>query len=159
MYCDAWCSGHEGEQEPRWTETMGALGREVIELLRKPGSSDYYLLVAIYVDDIILESGSLSAIEEAKRELVVALSMTDMGDLKYILSMQIHHDQENGMLLLSQRRYAEFLLRQFQMESCRDIETPLPMNTCLSLIMSPESLSEQHIMVDIPYSNAIVGDD
>ncbi|MCO5609585.1 hypothetical protein L7F22_063815 [Adiantum nelumboides] len=119
--------------------------------------ADSCLLVAIYVDDIILESGSLDAIHVAKLEFSTAFSMTDIGELKYILGIQVQHDRDNGIMRLSQRRYADLLLQHFQMDSCRGIDTPLPVNNRLSAITGPESLSEQRMMADIPYSNAIGG--
>ena len=118
---------------------------------------DYYLLVAIYVDDIILASGSLDAIHKAKLEFSAAFAMTDMGELTYVLGIQVHHDRSKGVMRLSQRRYAELLLRRFHMESSRGIDTPLPTNSLLSSINGPESLSEQQMMAVVPYSHSIGG--
>ncbi|MCO5575371.1 hypothetical protein L7F22_029171 [Adiantum nelumboides] len=115
----------------------------------------YLLLVSIYVDEIILVSGLMDAILAPKTEFSKAFFMIDMGELKYILKIEIQHDGENNILRLNQRPSAKLLLKRFHMESSRGIETPLPVINCIFALNGHESLSEQQIISEIPYSNAI----
>jgi hypothetical protein len=52
--------------------------------------------------------------------------MSDMGLLHYFLGIEVHQDKEE--MFISQRMYAEKILRKFRMVGCKPMATPLVVN-------------------------------
>ncbi|MCO5559697.1 hypothetical protein L7F22_013298 [Adiantum nelumboides] len=106
-----------------------------------------FLVLAIYVDDILLLCSSLTALDAAKTELHASFSMTDMGPLHYCLGIQVY--QATSTITLSQDVYILSLLKKFNMADCKGMETPLSIN----LKLQPSTGKSQ----EFPYSNIIGG--
>ncbi|XP_019102905.2 secreted RxLR effector protein 161-like [Beta vulgaris subsp. vulgaris] len=56
--------------------------------------------------------------------------MTDLGAMKYFLGMQVK--QCPGRIFLSQKKYADELLKKFNMSECKPLATPMSLNEKLS---------------------------
>ncbi|XP_057249968.1 uncharacterized mitochondrial protein AtMg00810-like [Beta vulgaris subsp. vulgaris] len=56
--------------------------------------------------------------------------MTDLGAMKYFLGMQVK--QSPGRIFLSQEKYADDLLKKFNMSECKPLATPMALNERLS---------------------------
>ncbi|KMT04001.1 hypothetical protein BVRB_8g187060 [Beta vulgaris subsp. vulgaris] len=56
--------------------------------------------------------------------------MTDLGAMKYFLGMQVK--QSPGKIFLSQEKYADDLLKKFNMSECKPLATPMALNEKLS---------------------------
>ena len=52
------------------------------------------LIVALYVDDIVLTGNNDKMIEEFKKDIVKKYEMSDMGLLRHFLGMEIYQDKE-----------------------------------------------------------------
>lgn len=61
-------------------------------------SNDDFIILLIYVDDILIDSYSVSRIDKLKCELSKSFAMKDLGVTKQILNMQIIHDRKNKKL-------------------------------------------------------------
>eukprot|EP00253_Pinus_taeda_P016244 PITA_16244 len=61
-----------------------------------------------------------------KEDLARELEMKDMGLMHYFLGMEVW--QTDGELFVSQRKYANEILRRFHMEKCKPMQTPLAGN-------------------------------
>jgi len=61
------------------------------------------LIVALYVDDLILTGSSTEMIEEFKKDMVKKYEMSDMGLLHYFLGIEVYQDKEE--LFISQKMY------------------------------------------------------
>ena len=75
-------------------------------------------IIALHVDDLIL-IGDEHLINYFKYEL----EMKDMGLFHYFLGLEIW--QRDGELFVSQGKYANDILRKFNMEGNKSMETPL----------------------------------
>ena len=62
--------------------------------------------------------------------------MKDLGLANKILEMQIYRDRKDMKIWLSQVNYLRKVLRCFNMQECKPISTPLPVNFKLSSDMS-----------------------
>ena len=49
--------------------------------------------------------------------------MTDLGEMSYFLGMEVK--QNEGDMFISQRKYAKEILKKFNMENCKDMNTPM----------------------------------
>nr|KYP72830.1 Copia protein [Cajanus cajan] len=56
--------------------------------------------------------------------------MTDLGMMRYFLGMEVH--QFDDGIFLSQKKYANDLLKKFKLENCNPVSTPLAVNEKLS---------------------------
>ncbi|CAH9081872.1 unnamed protein product [Cuscuta europaea] len=82
-----------------------------------------FLVVCLYVDDIIFFSSSQSMITSFKASMTNQFEMTDLSLLQYFLGLEVK--QGNEGTFHSQKRYAINLLKRFHMESCKPIATPM----------------------------------
>ncbi|CAM6087062.1 unnamed protein product [Calypogeia fissa] len=62
-----------------------------------------YIVLALYVDDMLIAVENKSDVAHLKAMLSKEFSMKDLGQAKKILGMEIHRDQEKRQLWLSQR--------------------------------------------------------
>ena len=82
------------------------------------------LILVLYVDDLIM-TGDEQLIHSCKEDLAKEFEMKDMG-LHYFLGLEIW--QQEGVLFVSQGKYAQEILEKFHMQGCKPIDTPLPIN-------------------------------
>ena len=48
----------------------------------------------------------------------------DLGEASFVLGIEIHRDRSHNLLGLSQRAYADRVLKRFNMETCKAGEVP-----------------------------------
>ena len=80
------------------------------------------LIILLYVDDMTLTSDEM-LIKSCKDDLAREFEMKDMGLLHYFLGLEIW--QRDGDLFVSQDKYVNDILRKFNMEDSKLMETPL----------------------------------
>ena len=122
--------------------------------LKESGSE--WILLVLYVDDILLASTSLSLLRETKDFLSNNFDMKDMGEAHYVIGIEIHHNRSLGMLGLSQKSYISSVLKRFLMENCAPGKAPIVKRDKLRKLQGPQSDSERLAMKDKPYA-ALVG--
>ncbi|OWB52617.1 catalytic activity protein [[Candida] boidinii] len=81
------------------------------------------LLLALYVDDLLLLSNDASLVSSAKSLLGSHFSMKDLGAVKSFLGMDVC--QEPGRVSLSLSRYLYKVLVDFNMSDCNPVTVPL----------------------------------
>src|SRR6266850_190177 len=96
-------------------------------------------IIALYVDDFTMACKDLEVILRDKKELKKHYSMTDLGEISYILSMHVTRDCEAGCIDLSQQKYIEEILERFRKTDVHPISTPTLMNEHLTKLTSPET--------------------
>ena len=82
------------------------------------------MIIAIYVDDLILASSTTSALDKMESTLRMRYSMKASCDLSYILGIKVQHDKATGNITLSQEAYARSILERYGMASCRPVCSP-----------------------------------
>ncbi|XP_031617619.1 secreted RxLR effector protein 161-like, partial [Contarinia nasturtii] len=81
--------------------------------------------------------------------------MKDLGTASEVLNIRIKYDRQKGILSLDQRKYAEEILRRFNMFDCDPVKLPSDPNQKLSSKMSPTTENELRQMEIIPYRGAV----
>ena len=122
--------------------------------IRHKHSSNQFLIVALYVDDIPLV-GTPSEITQAKLELSQAFSITDLGPLSYFLGMQIKRDRTLGTLIIHQNKFTNEILKSFGMLNIKPCTTPLPLISKVSLVDSPTTPKDIAFMKQFPFKHLI----
>ena len=83
-----------------------------------------FVILTLYVDDILLLSTSKSLLNKPKKQLIDRLNISDMGDVWKILGMSIKRDREKGAITISQKDYTEDVVQLYGMKSCNPAYTP-----------------------------------
>ena len=96
------------------------------------------LFVAVYVDDKLIFSKNLNAIKRLKAQLSEHFEITDLGEARWILGMEVIRDHKLGTVSLSQCRYITTILDRFGLKDGRSVSTPLETNTKLVKVDNPE---------------------
>ena len=89
------------------------------------------VIIAIWVDDLIMLGRDLDSINKAKMELQNEFEMKDLGELKYFLGMQVTRDRKSRRMHLSQEGYINETLNRFGMQNSKPASTPIATGTIL----------------------------
>ena len=92
---------------------------------------DVFLIIVLYVDDMLLTGPNEAHIADFKADLNASFEMSDLGLLHHYLGIQFK--QCDGGIALCQTQYVETLLRRFSLEDSKPIATPMETGLKLSL--------------------------
>lgn len=119
-------------------------------------TSNGFIIIALYVDDLIIVCNNAELLLKTKNHLATRFEMKDLGEIHYILDMQVTRNRENCIISLNQQKYLENILQRFGMKDCKTLATPLDSNSKLSSDMSPQNPEEVEAMKNVPYQSAVV---
>lgn len=89
----------------------------------KSDTNGNLIILALYVDDILIFSKDTPEKKSLKKELMKKFEMKDLGRAKYVLGMRLN--QEENKITLDQKTYIQKVLEQFNMVDCKPVSTPL----------------------------------
>ena len=81
------------------------------------------LIISLYVDDLIYTSNSGEILKRFKASMENEFAMTDLGQMKYFLGVEVIQDDHG--IFVSQKKYAEDMLKKFGMEECNAVRNPM----------------------------------
>lgn len=113
------------------------------------------VFLLLYVDDMMITSKSKEEIKKLKDLLKAEFEMKDLGPARRILGMDIFRDRNAGSLVLSQERYLNQVLKTFNMEEAKEVQTPIGSQFKLHAISKKEAEECAAEMEDIPYASAV----
>ncbi|XP_024177774.1 uncharacterized protein LOC112183641 [Rosa chinensis] len=90
---------------------------------KKAGS---ILIVSLYIDDMIFTGNDENVIQQFKKDMMSTYEMNDMGLLHYFLGIEV--SQSKDEIFISQKKYAENIIKKFNMLGCNSVATPLIAN-------------------------------
>jgi hypothetical protein len=112
-------------------------------------SNSITMYILVYVDDIIIASSSLEAMNALLNKLEEDFALKDVGDLHYFLGIDVTKSQQG--ILLTQSKYAMDLLKRTSMFNCKPVNTPLPSSEKLSAhvgeLLGPNDVTSYIILV------------
>ena len=110
---------------------------------------------ATSVDNILLATNSKEESDLAAEELNNKFTLTDGGDVEWILGCSITRWQQHRILKVDQEQFTTHILCEFRMESCNSTTNPCP-KWHLTSDMSLSTDEERKSVVSLPYC-ALVG--
>ena len=117
--------------------------KEFCLYVRKGG--DRWCIVVVYVDDLTILSPWIDCINQTKQELSSRFKMKDLGDVNYLLKVEIKRDRSKRLLGLSQKKYIGDLLQKYGLVDSNPVATPEDPN--LKLVketrMTAKEIAEQ----------------
>ncbi|KAL9268540.1 Retrovirus-related Pol polyprotein from transposon TNT 1-94-like protein, partial [Drosera capensis] len=118
-------------------------------------SNGKFLILLLYVDDMLVTGQDAQMIAMLKKELSKAFDMKDMGQARQILGMQITRDRKAKRLWLSQEKYVEQVLERVNMKGAKTVSCSLPSHVKWSKKLCPSTEKEKDEMSRVPYSSAV----
>ncbi|SAM62525.1 uncharacterized protein UBRO_21031 [Ustilago bromivora] len=88
------------------------------------GSSNVMVLLAVYVDDLLVIGATALQVKSVRQQLSSAFSITDQDDISHIIRLNVHYDREACMLLINQSGYIKGILTKFGMDEAWAASTP-----------------------------------
>ena len=96
---------------------------------------DTVTIIVVYVDDLTIVGSSVAQVQKLKDALSREFKMKDLGEIKYLLKIEINRNREKRHMTLSQRKYVADLVHRFDMTDAGTVMTP---QTC-ALALEPET--------------------
>lgn len=103
--------------------SLGFIRNPLEHAVYRRGDSTSYLLVGVYVDDLIITGTEVSAIVSFKDQMQRLFKMSDLGLLSYYLGIEV--SQEKGKITLHQSSYAAKVLEAAGMSNSYSSATPM----------------------------------
>ena len=120
---------------------------------RRKGST--LIIVLVHVDDCTIAGTSIALILRFKIEIAKFVAITDLGELHWILGIEVKRIRENRSIHLSQKSYIESMLRRYGFEDLKPVSLPMETSVRLTSAQSPSTTQEIAIMRNIPYQEAV----
>nr|GEW66023.1 putative RNA-directed DNA polymerase [Tanacetum cinerariifolium] len=92
-------------------------------LFIKFGAGGKILIVCLYVDDLIYTGNDKEMFEVFKKSMMTEFDMTDWGKMRYFLGIEV--EQRTYGIFIGQRKYAQEMLRKFNMDQCNAMHNPI----------------------------------
>ena len=114
-----------------------------------------FIILVLYVDDILLASSDVELLHETKQFLSSKFDMKDLGNASFVLGIQIHKDRSRGILGLSQKAYIDKVLSRFGMSNYAPGDMPVVKGDKFSLHQCPKNELEMKDMERFSYASAL----
>lgn len=111
------------------------------------------LIVAVYVDDMLVFSNNQQWVDRLKKELMTKFQMKDLGLASKILGMRV--TRERGRVMVDQESYINSLLQRFNVADCNVVATPADPNQKLTKEMCPNTEEERKLMENVPFRELV----
>lgn len=109
------------------------------------------LIVAIYVDDILIFWKDIHQRNEIKIGLSSAFKMKDLGEAKNCVGLNITYDHKSNKIWLDQSKYIVEILKKYGMTDSKPVGTPSDANQKLSSQMCKDG----NLVGKVPYQEAV----
>jgi len=84
--------------------------------------NDDFLLVSLYVDDLLVTGSSTQSITDFREKMKKVFEMNDLGKMTYFLGMEVNQSSQG--IFVSQKKYATEILKKFCLDKCKLVSTP-----------------------------------
>ena len=88
------------------------------------GQMDFVIL-SLWVDDILLFSNNMTMMREEKKQLHEKFVVVDQGEVHYVLGMLIKRDRSQRTMTINQENFLRSILKRYGMEDSKPVSTPL----------------------------------
>ncbi|PPQ91584.1 hypothetical protein CVT25_012512 [Psilocybe cyanescens] len=146
----------------RWyqklVEIMGKLGFtrcDVDQAVFYRRNGRKLVIVLVHVDDCTIVAVALPLIEHLKKEIAKHIDITDLGEIHWILGIEIRRIREARKIFLSQCSYIDSILRRYGLKDLKPVLLPMETSTHLTSAQSPSTTEEFAKMRNVPYHEAV----
>jgi hypothetical protein len=142
----------------RLCQIMTALGFERCDVdmavfYRRRG--DEVTVVLVHVDDCTICASHFPLIPEFKQQISKHVEISDLGELHWLLGIEVKRDRTHRLILLSQRSYIDAILACYSFEDAKPVSIPMDINVRLSSAQAPATTTEHAQMTHVAYHEAV----
>ena len=113
------------------------------------------IIVVVHVNDFTVAADSMALIDAFSTGLRKHVELMDLGELHWMLSLEVKHDREAGHIHISQHMYIDSILRHFGFNKLKLLSTPFDTQVRLTHEQAPATAEEFALMRDVPYCEAV----
>ena len=113
------------------------------------------IIVAVHVDDCTIAASEPCLVDDFKAGLSKHVEVTDLGELHWMLGIEVKRNRAAGTVHLLQRAYIDSILHRFNFNDLKPLSTPMDVQAKLMSEQAPASTAEFAAMRDIPYHEAV----
>jgi len=84
-----------------------------------------FAILLLYVDDMILASNDNKKMKEIQETLQTYFEMSNLGEPRIFLGMEIERNRMEGIINIRQPRYTDKILKRFDMDNSKPQSTPM----------------------------------
>jgi isopentenyldiphosphate isomerase len=103
-----------------------------------------FLLVQIYVDNIIFSGSSHSLVSSFQEMMENEFQMSMMGELTFFLGIQVKQMKQGTFI--HQAKYTKNLIKKFNMDELKPVSTPMSTTTSLDPDKNDEVVDQREYM-------------
>jgi len=100
------------------------------------------LIISLYVEDLFVTGSKTCLIEDFKLEMMKMFEITDLGLMAYFLGMEIKQNEDD--VFICKKKYTQDIIKQFHMEDCKVMGTPMKQKEKLSIDDGEEKMDEAY---------------
>jgi hypothetical protein len=116
---------------------------------------DEPIIVTVSTDDMTLAAKLLATIEQLKKDLRSHYEISDLGEIHWLLGIEVKRDRTKRTISLSQRAYIETILKEFHLEDATALSVPAEPGTILGTHQCPKTPAEFKDMENVPYARGV----
>ena len=118
-------------------------------------NSEGTTIVCSSTDDFAIAADSPTRMTKFKSDLSNHFEMSDLGELAWILGIQVKRDRISKTITLSQAAYVDSVVKRFNLTSASPLQTPINPSALLSKSQSPATPLQYDDMRNVPYREAV----
>jgi hypothetical protein len=119
------------------------------------GEGNESSIVAAAVDDLTIVANTMGEINEIKDHLRSNFEMTDLGEVSWLLGLDIQRDRTMHTISIGQQAFIDTILARFNLTNARPLSMPMEPGTILAKEQSPTTEEDIENMKDVPYLEAL----
>ena len=116
---------------------------------------DQLIIIVAHVDDLTIMTSSKDLMDKVKGELRKEFTITDLGEIHWLLGFAVKRDREKHTISLSQSSYIRGILQRYGFDHIRPVSTPMNPGLRLSKANAPKTTEEFAFMRDKPYRETV----
>jgi len=116
---------------------------------------EFLSVVSVSTDDMAISGNTIESINWVKGEFKKRFGISDLGEIKWLLGLEVKYNKAARTLSISQSAYVDKLVERFGLDDANTISTPFEPSTILSSDQSPSTPPQTADMQNIPYKELV----
>ena len=100
------------------------------------------MVILVHVDDCTLIAPTKALIQGFKAQIVKHIEITDLGELHWLLGIEIKRNRELRTIHLSQQAYIESIIHQYNLQDLKSVSVPMEPGARFSSAQAPSTTQE-----------------
>ena len=113
------------------------------------------VIVLVHIDDCTIVATSKLLIDGFKKAIAKQVEIFDLGELHWIMGIEVRHERKNKRILFSQRAYLDSILCCYRLNELKPVLLPMETSIWLTSAQSPSTTEEIARMHNVPYHEAV----